>query len=241
MAGGGNYIKLDRRILNWKWYSDTNTKVVFLHCLLRANWKNTTWKGLEIKRGQFVTSLSELATSTSLTIQQARTALSHLETTNEITSQSTNKYRIITVNNYDKYQAVNKQDNSKPTSKQQAEQQSNNKQINNSTRKNTTYSIKEEEKEEREERACARVTPTLSEVRIFFDGKNGDPDRFFNWYAARGWKLNGVPIEDWKPLAENWIKGEKGRAKPDPEPERTPSYGPLSEYEDMDPPWMRNM
>lgn len=238
----GNYIKLDRRILNWKWYSDTNTKVVFLHCLLRANWKNTTWKGLEIKRGQFITSLAELATSTSLTIQQARTALSHLETTNEITSQSTNKYRIITVNNYDKYQAVNKQDNRKPTSKQQAEQQSNNKQINNSTRKNTTYSIKEEEKEEREERACAReATPTLSEVREFFKGKNGDPDRFFNWYAARGWKLNGTPVADWRPLAENWIKNEKGIKNTEPEPERAPSYGPLSEYEEMDPPWMRNM
>lgn len=237
----GNYIKLDRRILTWKWYSDTNTKVVFLHCLLRANWKNTTWNGVEIKRGQFITSLQELATSTNLTIRQARTALEHLETTGEVTSQSTNKYRIITVNNYDKYQGADKQTDSQTTKKRQAKRQANDKQNVNSTRNNTTYYIKEE-KEEREERACAReTTPTLSEVREFFKGKNGDPERFFNWHAARGWKLNGVPVADWRPLAENWIKNEKGAKKPEPEPERGSSYGALSEYEEMDPPWMRNM
>ena len=237
----GNYIKLDRKILNWKWYGDPNTRALFIHCLLKANWKDGTFKGYKIKRGQFITSLAHLSTDLKLSNQQTRTALSHLESTGEITSWTDNKVRIITINNYDAYQADNRQNTRQVTSKQQANQQSTNKQINNNRRNNTTYYIKEE-KEEREERACAReTTPTLSEVRDFFKGKNGDPDRFFNWHAARGWKLNGMPVADWKPLAENWIKNEKGIKKPEPESEHTPSYGSLSEYEEMDPPWMRNM
>ena len=41
----GNYIKVSRKILKWGWYKNKNTKVVFLHCLLMANWKNGEFEG----------------------------------------------------------------------------------------------------------------------------------------------------------------------------------------------------
>lgn len=34
-----NFVKLSRKMLNWEWYTDVNTKTLFIHCLLRANWK----------------------------------------------------------------------------------------------------------------------------------------------------------------------------------------------------------
>lgn len=30
------FIKLSRNILKWEWYKDSNTKAVWLHCLLMA-------------------------------------------------------------------------------------------------------------------------------------------------------------------------------------------------------------
>ena len=33
------YIKLNRKILKWEWYSDPNTRALFIHCLLKAKWR----------------------------------------------------------------------------------------------------------------------------------------------------------------------------------------------------------
>lgn len=102
----GNFVKIDRKILSWGWYTDPNTCHLFLHCILRANWKPGEWKGVHYERGQFITSLASLSRDTGLSVKQVRTALKHLKETNEVASRSTSKFTVITVNNYDKYQAV---------------------------------------------------------------------------------------------------------------------------------------
>ena len=99
------------------------TTRLFIHCLLKANWQEKAWKGETIRRGQFVTSLSKLAEETGLTIRQTRTALSHLEKTGELTSQTNAKRRIITVNNYEKFQGATKQS---PSNRQTRGQSSDN-------------------------------------------------------------------------------------------------------------------
>ena len=45
------WVKLHRQLLDWEWYTDINTKVVFLHCLIKANWEDKRWRGVVIKRG----------------------------------------------------------------------------------------------------------------------------------------------------------------------------------------------
>ena len=80
----------------------------------------TKFMGETIPRGSFVTSLDSLAKELGLSVQEIRTALKHLISTGELTSKSTNKYRIITVVNYEMYQQVNKQPNSPLTGNQQA-------------------------------------------------------------------------------------------------------------------------
>lgn len=116
----GNWIKLFTKFTTWEWYKDQNTKSLFLHCLLKANWKDGKFMGKIIPRGSFVTSLDSLSKELGLSVQEIRTALKHLISTNELTSKSTNKYRIITVVNYEMYQQVNKQPNTQSTSNQQA-------------------------------------------------------------------------------------------------------------------------
>ena len=98
------FIKINRNILDWRWYGDDNTFRVFFHLLLKANYQDGEFEIHAIKRGQLVTGLKTLSKELSLSIQQVRTALKHLKLTNEISIQTTTKYSIITINNYSKYQ-----------------------------------------------------------------------------------------------------------------------------------------
>lgn len=115
-----DYMKISRKILEWEWYKDVNTKVVFFHILLKANWKNGRFQGMEIPRGSFATSYQSLAEETGLTVMNVRTAIKHLKLTQEITVSQHSKFSVITVKNYDAYQTVNKVANNQLTGNQQA-------------------------------------------------------------------------------------------------------------------------
>ena len=101
-----DYIKLHRKFLEWEWYRNEHTKNLFIHCLLKANWKESKFEGNVIQRGSFVSSIDILANETGLTSDEVRTAIKHLILTGELTKQSTNKYTLFSVVNYDLYQPV---------------------------------------------------------------------------------------------------------------------------------------
>ena len=119
-CSGKAFIKVYRKFLEWEWYDNNNVKILFLHCLLKANWKATKWHGIEIEPGQFVTCLNTLSEETQLTVRQVRVALDHLIMTGEVTSKCHSKFRIITVNNWSCYQGNDKQVDKQMTSKRQA-------------------------------------------------------------------------------------------------------------------------
>ena len=98
------YLKLYRKFVGWEWYQDVSTKVLFLHCLLRANWKPGSWHGVPYEAGQFITSLPKLSEETGLSIKQVRTALKHLKGSGEVADKGQANFRIITVKNWDRYQ-----------------------------------------------------------------------------------------------------------------------------------------
>lgn len=102
----GGFIKIYRSLLEWEWYQDTNTKTVFIHLLLTANYEDKNWKGNKICRGQKVTSYQNLANELNMSIQNVRTAIKHLISTGEITNKQNAKYSLITIKNYDKFQEV---------------------------------------------------------------------------------------------------------------------------------------
>lgn len=113
MMENNTWIKLFRRIREWEWYLDNNTKSLFLEILLTANIEDKNWRGIEVKRGQLITSLDHLAENSALSVRQVRTSLSKLIKSKEIDKQTTNKYTIITVNNYNTYQDNDKQTTNK--------------------------------------------------------------------------------------------------------------------------------
>ena len=115
------WIKLHRQLLEWEWYDDTNTKCLFLHCLLRANHSDAEWRGHNIKRGQFLTSVDTLTRETGLSVSQIRTSLKKLISTNEIASKSQARSTVITVVQYDSHQGSDKPDDKLMTMKSQAD------------------------------------------------------------------------------------------------------------------------
>ena len=56
-------------------------------------------------------------------------------------------------------------------------------------------------------------SPTLEDIREYCSERdNGvDADRFFNYYAARGWKAKGEVIHDWKALLRTWEEKKSDR------------------------------
>ena len=114
------WIKIHRSILDWEWYSDLNVRVVFFHLLLKANFEDKRWQGALVRRGELVTGRSQLAAEIGISEQQVRTALNKLESTGEITSRATNKYTIVTICNYERYQTAEapEQPTNQPTDNQ---------------------------------------------------------------------------------------------------------------------------
>ena len=113
------YIKLYRKMLNWEWYTNIPVRILFEHCLLKANYQDKNWQGIIVKKGSFVTSYEKLSIETTLTVRQIRTAINKLKMTNELTIKTNNKYSIISINNWDSYQMDDTQNDNQMTNKRQ--------------------------------------------------------------------------------------------------------------------------
>ena len=84
---------------------------VWVELLLRARFDDGYYKGKLIKRGCAVYGREELAEVLGLTIQQVRTCIERLKSTNEITTESTSQYTIATIVKWEEYQGLLAEDN----------------------------------------------------------------------------------------------------------------------------------
>ncbi|MCQ2105905.1 MAG: hypothetical protein MJZ26_08945 [Fibrobacter sp.] len=115
------WIKLHRGLLDWEWADKPEMVALFVHLLCMANTEDHEWHGTMVERGQIVTGRKELSKKTGISEQTIRTCINRLKSTNTITIKATNKYSIITICNFDKYQLADKADNQ--TANQQTNQQ----------------------------------------------------------------------------------------------------------------------
>lgn len=106
-----SFVLLNRKILEWEWYEDHKMFKLFLHCLVKANWRNKKWKGISIERSTFITSLGKLSDETGLTVKEVRGALDRLQKTGELKLNTPKKgkkgkpYTLVKVCNYNSYQS----------------------------------------------------------------------------------------------------------------------------------------
>jgi len=226
MSKAGGFITLHRQLLDWEWYKDTNTKVLFLHLLLKANYKDMSFEGHKILRGQLVTSLPSLASQTGLTVRQIRVSLDKLKMTGEVTSSSYPRYRIITIVKYNDYQDDDRQDVSQMTGEMSSGRQADDrlmtgkwqaddrlvtasKQYNNNNKENKGTI------QQGERKSASRFSPPTKDQIFDFcmdNGLNLDVDRFYDYYSMQGWKLsNGNPMRDWQAAVRQWVARDKKR------------------------------
>jgi hypothetical protein len=182
------------------------------------------YRGEILQRGELVTSVPTIMKDTKLSEQQTRTCIKRLKSTGEITCKSTNKYTIITICNYDRYQGENSeangqnngQTNTQATDKQRTNNGHNNnnnvaiKQCNNNNINNISVcnnSARACEKRERDEI-----------FKIFFLKNFERPayevERFYNHYEAQGWERgNGQKITNKIAAARSWEQEDKTKKR----------------------------
>ena len=105
------FIKLHRSIVSWEWYSDLNTKAVFLHLLLNANWEDSRFRGYDVPKGSLVTSYNSLSKALGISKQSVRTSINHLISTHEITIISHSHFSVVSIVNWEKYQGCEEETN----------------------------------------------------------------------------------------------------------------------------------
>ena len=226
MALTGGFITIHRKILKWEWFSDAITFHTFMYLLLSANYEPGMFRGIRIERGQLVTSLPKIAEDCQQTIQQTRTAISHLQLTGEITDQANPHYRIITIVRYDEYQQTNRQINRQLTDNQHTDQQTNQQQWNNIINKQYNNINKTTLK-------SGSVPPTLEDVTAYCKERNNgiDPQRFIDYNQARGWTLKGgQKVKDWKACIRVW----EGKDKADKSAKQTVKRVIAQDFEQRD-------
>jgi hypothetical protein len=187
------WIKIHRKFLDWEWFNKSEAVHLFLFMLIKANHKSGKWQGVDIERGQFISSLGNISTATGISVQTIRTILKKLEKTNEIELKSTSQYTIVTICKYECYQDENETTNKPITNNQQTT----NKQL--TTNKNV--------KNVKNERSIF-IEPTYNDILEYcIERKNGvDVNKFLNFYSAKGWMVGKNKMIDWKACVRTWEK-----------------------------------
>lgn len=199
------FIALHRSLLSWGWHADPATGWLFVNLLLMANWTDSDWQGMTIKRGQLVTGRKALAAQTGLSEQTVRTSLNHLKSTNEITIIPTNKFSVITIVNYGKFQDISEMLTSTSTNRLTNDQPATNQQL-------TTN--EQEEQSNKGIKPRKRFTPpTVEDVAAYCRerGNGVDAQRFVDFYTASGWMRGKTPVKDWKACVRTWEQNNDER------------------------------
>lgn len=95
------WVRVYRSLVEWEFYKDSNTKSLFLHLILFAEYKG-------VNRGTYITTVRELAESTGLSVKIVRTSLKKLVDNNDISVVVKNKKTHIKLLSWDLYQVATK-------------------------------------------------------------------------------------------------------------------------------------
>ena len=75
------------------------------------------------------------------------------------------------------------------------------------------------------------IPPTLEEVQAYCQERNNsvDPEKWFNFYAAKGWMIGKNKMKDWHRAVMTWEKGSNNKP---PQPQKRKSFLDLIGGED---------
>lgn len=100
------WIKISRDIAEWQHYQEPSVVVVFLDLLIHANYEDSWYRGIRVKRGDNVNSIRTMAQRLGMSTNTVQAALRKLVESGEII-RTTFKYGMkTTIRNYDQFQDV---------------------------------------------------------------------------------------------------------------------------------------
>jgi len=196
------FLVIDRSLLEWEWYQNPVVSRLYVHLILKVNYKDKKWQGIIIKRGQLVTSNEKLSLDLNLTIQQIRTALDKLANGKYIIKKATNKYTLITVSRFDYYQSVKYNNNNQDVTQLTFNQQSINKQTTTTKQSNNYNNLNKETIESRKQKFKNKVFALTNYsdkvLKKFFNyWSEEDIKGKMRFEGEQYWKLE-TRLEKWK-------------------------------------------
>ena len=77
--------------------------------------------------------------------------------------------------------------------------------------------IKEKKKDLPETKERVFKKPSVEEISSYCQERNNNinPEQFYDYYEANGWKINRNPMKDWKATVRNWERNEFNRKSTD--------------------------
>lgn len=169
------------RVSEFEWLSNPTICYFFFRLLFKANYKDGRWQGVEVKRGQLLTGRKSLSEEFNLTERQVRTCLEKLTSTGYIDQQTTNKYTIITICNYDSWQSFEDVNDQQTTSKRPANDHNI---INNEReeiKKDNVDSIPSTEQKKKKEKVKKEKDEKFEEVWLAYNKKGSKKDSLEQW------------------------------------------------------------
>ena len=159
-------------------------------------------------RGQVVVSKSFLAKKWGWSVDKVRRYMSYLERNGWCEClcdhQCNQPITLISITSYDSYQGGATTSTTTPATTSAT--------TSGSTGDTQLKEIEIEKEEEvkgksgKKERRKTFVPPTLEEVQAYCKEMNYsmDPEEYFNYYTANGWKVGNASMVDWKAAVRNW-------------------------------------
>ena len=95
--------KVDENTLHFDWFDEYQSRHLWIYLLLTANTEPVAFKSTVIDKGELMTKLSILSTATGLTVSQVRTALEKLADSNSIEVNTTNKYSVVKIIDFEAF------------------------------------------------------------------------------------------------------------------------------------------
>lgn len=212
------FIVIDRCIEDWQWWGISSAMTLWFYILVKANWKEGFFLGQNVPRGAFCTSIRTISEETDLSESTIKRWLKKFESAGQITVKGTNKYSVISVINYAKYQ-----DRENNVNQQMAEQLTEqvteqvNQPVTDPVNHNRTIETNKQVNKGTKKQVYRGFTPpTLDEVSEYVNENYFlvDPEKFHDYYQQQNWRLsNGQKMADWKAAVRNWNRREQKEAK----------------------------
>ena len=208
------YIKIWRKIKDSGLYQMPETFALFMHLLTEATHQPRRVGAVKLERGQYVAGRIQLAAELQQTERKIRTGIERLQELEIISVETTNRYSIYTIVNYNIYQDSDQQATSeRPASDQQAtserpasDQQATTKQ---------THKHKEQNTEGIKKKPVADYSPEFECFWQAYPYKTGKDKAFESWLKRNPNLQEVLNSLAWQSLSDNWTK-ENGKFIPMP-------------------------